>query len=100
MSELRLPLRIDGANLVDASGRCIAVFFTGRSEIHSELVSVCNNYEAMREALKEILEREKYHHDHEYWHDNCGLCRMEKDQYYKRYGKIDALLKEMEASNG
>lgn len=42
--------------------------------------------------IKEILRLSpKHKHDHEYFHDDCGLCLMEKDEWEERIKKIPAL---------
>jgi hypothetical protein len=35
------------------------------------------------ERLKKIIDKilPKHRHDHSYYHDNCGLCQMEKEEY-------------------
>ena len=39
---------------------------------------------AENEQYKDFIEKHfKHKHDHEYYHDDCGLCQIEKAEYAK-----------------
>jgi hypothetical protein len=62
---------------VDGNAHLDAVLIIGR---------VCterDNLSGYIIKLHRLIERlcPKHQHDHDYWHDDCGLCQMEKQQY-------------------
>jgi chromosome segregation ATPase len=50
-----------------------------KAELEKQLAAKDKEIEQLKKLLDAVIP--KYSHDHDYWHDDCGMCRMDKDRY-------------------
>jgi len=74
------------ANLISEYAKELAAVKAEQNHQNKGVMDLQDKYDkvvADRDRLKALLKKyvPLHYHDHDYWHDDCGLCQSEKEIY-------------------